>query len=89
MLESFTSSSTNNIYGYKNQEYDYIIEQSESATSSEEANKFLHQGEAKLINEGIVSPVVAQSTMFAFSKGTSDIGFINGYIDLETAKKTQ
>ena len=87
VLDKFISTSGDNLCGYTNQEYDSVVEQAINATSKEMANELAYQAEFMLIQQGVVTPTVSQSTKYVYSKGTSNINQVDGYLDLEHAQK--
>ena len=87
VLNRFTSTSEDNLCGYNNKEYDAMMEQAINARSKEESAELFYKAEQMLIQQGVVSPVVSEATKYVYSKGTSNINIVDGYLDLEDATK--
>ena len=59
--------------GYSNSDYDSLIEQANVAATQKEKAALLHEAEEKLINDGVVAPVIFNAERYAVSDKLSGI----------------
>ena len=85
LLDRFLADSADNLSGWSSPDYDLLLEQAAQAVTPREAARLYSQAEQLLIDNGVVLPILTQSSYYLFSKGTSGVTLAGGRLDFSKA----